>query len=128
MGKIQFIAAFFGIAAISPATAQRDASDWWLVYGKAEAATAQFIDLAAVQRTANGATVTVLAVDRTGKEERRGIAIRCADAKDAKAKDRASVPAFVCGTDEYRAQNGLNVRDFPPTALAKIYFDTRTKS
>lgn len=125
MAKTAFIAAFLSIAAASPAMAQQDSADWWLVYGKDGAATAQFIDLAAIQRTAGRANVTILAVDRAGKEQRHAVVIRCDDAKGADAKDGASVPAFVCGTDAYRAQNGLNVRDFPPAALAKIYFDTR---
>ena len=46
--------------------AQQDSADWWLVYGKDGAATAQFVDLTAVRRTATGANVTVLAVDRAG--------------------------------------------------------------
>jgi len=123
MGKTALIAACLGIAAASPVVAQDASADWWLVYGQDGATTAQFIDLAAVDRTGHGAKVDILAVDRAGKEQRRALTINCAGSQDAR-----SVPAFICGTDAYRAQNGLNVRDFPPSALAKIYFETRAKS
>ncbi|MBT2186570.1 hypothetical protein [Sphingobium nicotianae] len=120
MARHLIIATLIGMAAASPLAAQPAPADWWLVYGKDGAATVQFIDLAAVGRTATGAHVDILAVDRAGKKTRQAVTIDCADIREAR-----SVPAFVCGTDAYRAQNGLNIRDFPPTALAKIYFDVR---
>lgn len=118
------IAACLAMAACAtPGTAQQDATDWWLIYGQDDAATsAQFVDLAAIDRTANGATVTILTVDPAGRTAQRALTITCTDGQAAR-----SVPAFVCGTDAYRAHSGLNIRDFPPVALAKIYFETRAK-
>lgn len=120
MRRATIIVTLIGLAAASPLAAQPAPTDWWLVYGADGAASVQFIDLAAIGRTATGARVDILAVDRAGKKSRRAVTIDCADARDER-----SVLAFVCGTDAYRAHNGLNIRDFPPAALAKIYFDMR---
>lgn len=110
------LAAGFG----TPAAAQAgDGPDWWLVYGQDRSGPVRFVDLAAARATPHGTEITVLTVDAQGREQRRTATIDCADAPEP-----GSLPAFICGTEGYRQKSGLNIRDFPPAELARIYLRT----
>jgi len=97
--------------------------DWWMVYGADAGQKAQFVDLASVEKTARGTQIMTLAVDRAGKQERRALTINC-----AASDQNASLPAFICGSEAYRLKSGLNIRDFPPAEITRIYFRAKAEA
>ena len=104
----------FASVLATPAMAQTE-PDWWLVYAKDRSGPAQFVDLSTIK----GTQVSLLTVDKAGKEQRSATNVDCTGTPEPR-----TLPAFVCGSEAYRRQNGLNIRDFPPAQLARIYFQS----
>ncbi len=107
------------IAASSPAVAQgTDGPEWWLVLDQSDSQSAHFVDLASMTRIAQSVKVSALIVDRNGNGETKSMTVDCS----GMAGGEPSITNFVCGSEEYRSENGLLLGIVSPDEVAQMLF------
>ena len=105
------------VLALTPAPAA--AGDWWWVEGDPQDAAISFADAGSVSRTAGGATVRVVSIDRTGQAVERRLTVSC-------PAGHADGPArFACGTDAERMGWAAMLGGLSPRDAARALFASR---
>lgn len=119
MHKLLKFVVLAATAATSPAVAQSgQASEWWLVLDERNSQAAHFVDLASVNRSGQAVEVSALTLDRSGHRQTKVMKVDCGGMPGAEP----SVTNFVCGSEEYRSENGLVLGMVSPDEMAQMLF------
>lgn len=95
-------------------------AEWWLVIDDGNAQVAQFVDMASINRSDNGANISTMTVTRSGNRDMQTLTVDCERVLGAPGD--ASVKEFICGTTDYRNSNGLILGPVSPHEMAAIVF------
>lgn len=108
---------------VVPASAnQAQAEEWWLVMDDSNAQSAHFVDLASVAQSGGAMQVSALTLDRNGHREARTLNVDCNQGGGL------ALTNFLCGSDEYRSENGLILGPVSPDEMAQTLFATQSAS
>lgn len=114
------------MTAMTPAIAHAGKSaEWWLVMDDGNTQVARFVDLASIAATDDGAKVSAMTLSQNGSREMKTIIVDC-EAMLA-SPGEAPVKEFICGTVEYRENNGLILGPVSPDEMAAILFAAQSR-
>ena len=107
------------VAATSPAVAQSgQAPEWWLVLDERDSQAAHFVDLSSVTRSGQTVEVSAMILDRSGHRKAKVMNVDCGGMSGGEP----AVTNFVCGSEEYRSENGLVLGMVSPDEMAQMLF------
>lgn len=117
--KTALLALSMTVPVLTPAQAEMR-PDWWLVLDDRSTEVAHFVDLASFDLSAGAAAVTTLIVHRDGHRQIESRTIDCERSLGTSAD--ASIQAFICGSEDYRMNNGVNTGPVAPEESAAMLF------